>query len=84
LTKTAVEGASPPAAGKDKAFYWDRGPGSVTGFGICVTSSGERTYVAQSRVNGKSRRVTIGKHGVWTVETARKKAQEILLGRRTA
>lgn len=80
LTKTAVEAAPLPPAGKAKAFYWDRGTGAVTGFGLSVTATGERTYVAQARVNGKSRRVTIGRHGVWTVEQARKKAAELLLG----
>lgn len=79
LTKTAVEAAALPADGKGKVLYWDSGKGAVTGFGLSVTANGVRTYVAQSRVSGKNRRVAIGRHGVWTCEEAREHARSVLL-----
>lgn len=78
LTKTAVETAALPVDGKTKALYWDEGKGAVTGFGLSVTANGVRSYVAQSRVNGETRRVTIGRHGVWTCELARDHARVVL------
>jgi hypothetical protein len=43
-------------------------------------SSGKRSYLIQYRSAGRSRRYTIGQHGVWTPELARKEAK-IQLGR---
>lgn len=79
LTKTTVEAAPLPEPGKSKVFYWDGGKGAVTGFGLSITANGVRTYVAQTRVNGKNRRIAIGRHGVWTCELARERARELLL-----
>lgn len=80
LTKTFVESdAALPQPGKAKALHWDSGKGAVTGFGLSVTANGVRSYVAQGRVNGQSRRITIGRHGKWTCEGARKHAQAVLL-----
>lgn len=73
LTKSKVEGLPTPATGQ--AFHWDE---ELRGFGVRVTASGQRSYVAQGRVNGKTRRVTIGEHGRWTCDEARKEAREIL------
>ncbi len=81
LTKTFVESdAALPPAGKSKALHWDEGKGAVTGFGLSVTANGVRSYVAQGRVDGGSRRITIGRHGVFTVQQARERAAELLLG----
>lgn len=77
-TKTDIEKLEVPAAGQ--ALYWDSGKGALTGFGVRVSSSGKRCYIAQSRVNGKTRRVTIGEHGTWTVDQARDEARSLLLG----
>ncbi len=38
-----------------------------------------KTYIAESRVNGKTVRVTIGKHGVFTAEQARVEARQLLV-----
>jgi len=73
LTKLAVEKLKPPSAGA--ALIWDDG---LAGFGVRITSSGVRSYIAQARVNGRSRRVTLGRHGVLTAEEARKKARREL------
>ena len=77
INKTNVEALSPPATGM--TIGWDD---EVKGFGIRVTANGVRSYIAQARVRGKTRRVTIGRHGVITAETARKKAKAEL-GRMT-
>ena len=45
-----------------------------------VFVSGKRSYLIQYRSAGRSRRYTIGFHGVWTPELARKEAK-IQLGR---
>jgi integrase len=45
-----------------------------------VFKSGKRSYLVQYRAGGRTRRYTIGLHGVWTPETARREAK-ILLGR---
>lgn len=68
LTKTKVEALELPASGQ--TFVWDS---ELTGFGVKLTPTG-RTYVAERRVNGKTRRVTIGKHGILTTDQARKTA----------
>ena len=73
LTKTRVESLPPPHAGQ--ALFWDE---ELKGFGVRVTASGHRTYIAQGRINGKTRRVSIGPHGRWTCEEARREAREQL------
>jgi integrase len=56
-------------------FVWDD---QVTGFGIRVMPSGTRTYQVQYRINGRSRRSSLGRHGVLTVDQARKHARALL------
>ena len=57
-------------------FLWDD---DLPGFGLRVFTSGKRSYLVQYRAGGRTRRYTIGLHGVWTPETARRRAQ-VLLG----
>ena len=74
LSKRVVDAAGP----KDKDYViWDD---ELPGFGLRVFTSGKRSYVLQYRAVGRSRRYTIGLHGVWTPETARQEAK-IQLGR---
>lgn len=68
LTKKAIENTPFPEAGQ--TFLWDD---DLKGFGIRLTPTA-RTYVAQARVKGKTRRVSLGKHGVITLQQARKRA----------
>ncbi len=49
----------------------------LQGFGLRVTK-GSMAYIAECRVNGSVKRVTIGKHGPWTPESARKEAKKLL------
>src|SRR4029077_7097936 len=74
LCKRSVEKAE---SGKADYFLWDD---DLRGFGLRVFATGKRSYIVQYRAKGRTRRFTIGPHGVWTPETARKQAR-ILLGR---
>jgi Arm DNA-binding domain len=74
LTKRVVDNAE--AQGKDYVIWDDELPG----FGLRVFKSGKRSYLIQYRSAGRSRRFTIGVHGVWTPEHARREAK-IQLGR---
>jgi hypothetical protein len=74
ITKRVVEGAE--AREKDYVIWDDELPG----FGVRVFNSGKRSYVIQYRMRGRSRRYTIGLHGAWAPETARREAK-VQLGR---
>lgn len=74
LTKRAVDAAEVRA--KDY-FIWDD---ELPGFGLRVFASGKRSYLIQYRALGRTRRYTIGLHGIWTPETARQEAK-VQLGR---
>jgi integrase len=55
---------------------WDT---ALPGFGLKSTPTGSKIYVLQYRSQGRVRRYTIGPHGQWTPDTARKQAA-ILFG----
>lgn len=55
--------------------YWDR---TLSGFGVRVYATGSKVYVVQTRSGGRSKRVTIGRHGVITAEQARQRAALII------
>lgn len=73
LTKSIVEKFPSPATGY--ALHWDE---QDRGFGLRITKDGKRTYITQGRVHGKELRLTIGPHGVFTVDQAREAAREHL------
>ena len=58
-----------------ETVYWDR---EVPGFGVRVHPSGSKVYMVHKRSAGKSRRVTIGQHKVWSLDDARREAGEII------
>ncbi len=59
---------------KDSVF-WDR---ELPGFGVRVYPSGAKVYVVQTRAFGRSKRVTVGRHGTLTADEARKEAARII------
>ena len=48
------------------------------GFSVRVYPSGAKVYVVQSRAFGRSKRVTVGRHGELSAEQARKEAARII------
>ncbi|WP_170326245.1 site-specific integrase [Ruegeria arenilitoris] len=72
LTKRAVEGLSIETK---EYLVWDR---DMRGFGLRVYPSGKKTYLVQYRAGRRTRRITIGQHGVLTAEEARTQAKQLL------
>ncbi len=50
----------------------------LIGFGLRVTSGGAKSFIVEKRINGKTRRKTLGAYGPLTVEQARKEATKFL------
>ena len=77
ITKKSVEAIELPEKGKRKE-QWDS---QVSGFGVQVTSSGNRSYIFQYRMGGREvppKRITIGRHGdPWTADGARQHALDL-------
>jgi integrase len=79
ITKRAVDQLTPNSGGIP--VLWDS---DVKGFGLRCRPSGAKFYVVKTRISGRQRWLTIGRHGSpWTVETARREALR-LLGLRAA
>jgi hypothetical protein len=74
LSKRTVDAAETRSS---DYFIWDD---ELPGFGLRIFQSRKRSYLVQYRAAGRTCRYTIGLHGAWTPEAARKKAR-ILLGR---
>lgn len=72
LTKRVVDRLT--VSGKD-AVFWDR---DLPGFGVRVYPSGAKVYVVQTRASGKSRRITIGRHGEFSPNRARREAVRMI------
>lgn len=72
LTKTVVEGL--PFASNGQMLYCDS---ELPGFWLLVGKT-SKTYLAKGRVNRKDIRYSIGKHGVFTTEEARRDARLLL------
>lgn len=74
ITKTFVD--SLPLSPLKTTFYKDE---KLIGFALRVTKN-SKSYIAEKKLpDGRTCRVTIGTHGIWTVAQAREKAQEYLL-----
>ena len=73
ITKRVIDST---AVADHDVFVWDS---EIPGFGLRVKPSGVRTYILQFRnQQGRSRRLTIGRHGVLTPDEARKEARKLL------
>ncbi len=72
LTKRTVEALQ---AQSNDYFVWDS---QIAGFGVRVMPSGAKSYQAQYRKGGRTRRVSLGRHGKITAEQGRKLAREVM------
>jgi integrase len=72
LTKRTVEKLE---IAQEDYFVWDA---DLSGFGVRVLPSGRKTYLVQYRSGGRSRRRSIGQHGVLTADQARLEAKSLL------
>ena len=70
-----VRGLGPPEKGN--RISYDRGSGSVKGFGIRVTAAGAKSFIVTYRIAGQERRMTIGAYPDWSVSAARLEAARI-------
>lgn len=57
--------------GKQQSIFWDA---KTPGLGLRVTAGGARSYIFESRLHGKTIRITIGATGTWTVVKAQASA----------
>lgn len=74
ITKSVVEAM--PASDKNE-FLWDT---EIKGFGVKRTPAGSKVYIYEYKSGGragKTKRVTIGKHGAITPDQARTKARKL-------
>lgn len=69
LTKRYVESIPDP---NQETILWDD---DLAGFGVRVYPTGRKVYVVQYKLHGRTRRKTLGKHGVITADEARKDAK---------
>ncbi len=72
ISRRTVE--SLPVGGRE-AVYWDT---ELSGFGVRVYPSGSKVFLVQTRAGGKSRRMTVGRHGLISAERARRKAAKLI------
>lgn len=79
LNKSTVDRIPLPPRRPDgtakQAIYRDD---ALTGFALLVGSGGTKTFVVERRVNGRVKRITIGRYGHLTPVQARIRAQELL------
>ncbi len=73
ITKSYVDKLSVPETGQ--AFIRDT---ELKGFAVRITSSGTKSFILEKRINGKVKRLTIGRYPEITVEQARKEAHKLL------
>lgn len=78
--KLVRELPSPPSGNRITYDDPHAGPGrdkGVSGLGIRVTANGVKTFVLNYRVEGRERRMAIGRYPDWSVEAARDKARSL-------
>jgi len=72
ITKRVVSALQPLTT---SYFMWDS---LVVGFGVRVMPSGTKTFQVQYRKGARTRRASLGRFGVVSVEQARDQAREML------
>lgn len=75
LTAGRVEALTCPE-GKGQLFLWDTEAPTLA---VRVTPTGRKTYVFESRLHGKTLRITIGDVRAWTLANARAEATRLTL-----
>ena len=60
--------------GKSQSIFWD---GKTPGLGLRVTATGAKSYIFESRLHGKTVRLTIGDARIWTAVKARAEATRL-------
>jgi integrase len=73
LTKREI--ARLPLPSEGQAFYRDD---KLKGLAVRVTAGGTKSFVLEKLIQRRVRRITLGRHGEISVETARKQAQKLL------
>lgn len=58
-----------------ETIFWD---GDLPGFGVRVYPSGAKVYVVQTRGQGRSRRIALGRHGALSADEARRQAAGLI------
>lgn len=74
ITKRSVDALTPC---ERDYFCWDA---QIPGFGVRVSPKGRKTYTVQYRIGGRTKRVSLGVHGVITPDEARDLARQTLGG----
>lgn len=78
INKSFVDTVSIPernaSGGKTQKFYRDD---QIPGFALRVTSGGVKSFIVEKRINGKVKRMTLGRFGNLTVEQARTEAKRL-------
>ena len=72
LNETAVRKLPPPATG-----YTIFRDDEMTGFAVRVTANGAKSFVLGYSVDGRERRMTIGKYPAWSATAARQRVREL-------
>lgn len=72
LTKTTIDRLPTPDSGQ--VLYRDD---TLKGFGLRVTA-GAKAFIVEKRIDGKVKRITLGKFGELTAEQARKEAAKLM------
>jgi integrase len=62
------------APGKKQSIFWD---GKTPGMGLRVTAAGSKSYIFETRLNGKTIRMTIGDPRNWTIGGAQAEASRL-------
>src|SRR5215469_3345396 len=72
LIDRTIRALPAPAAGAVITYDAD-----VPGFGIRVTAKNARSFILNYVVNGRERRMTIGRFPIWSATTAREQAKSL-------
>lgn len=62
------------APGKQQCIHWD---GKTPGLGLRVTAAGAKSYIFETRLHGKTVRLTIGDVRTWTIGKAQSEATRL-------